>query len=485
MISKTDFIQYIQHPCLLWLSKNQRESLPSVSDNLKQLYEDGRELEKYAEARYSNIIRGALPSEPGRVGTQCTIVWEDFECRVDLLEVLDDGAYHLIEVKSSTKAKPLHIYDLAFQRHVLTRAGYEVGRTSVMYVSNEYVRNGDIDHNSLLALTDVTANVLAVANIEPLMLAAVDTANLATMPSASPRHAHREYKSDWLDIARPLMGLPEYCIYDMPYLSLADAAALEDAGILSALDIPVNRLSRADQKRILENLRLQAPVVELDGISSILQELKYPLHFLDYESISLPVPAYDGTKPYQQVVFQYSLHVLDHPDAEPQHFEYLHLDPTHPTKPLTAALQRDMRPDGSVIVWNETFEKTRNKEMGFQYVDSASFYESLNDRMFDLMSPFKKDLYRDARFLGSASIKRVLPVLVPGLTYTDLEVQEGQSASRLWRNIVLDGSDMNGRSAEVLIALREYCRLDTHAMVAIYRALCQTVAQEVLADPAT
>jgi len=476
MISKTDFVNFQKHPCLLWMSKHQEDLLPQISENLRQRFDDGRELEQYAEARYPNLVRGVLPVKVGDVASQYTAAWNEFECRVDLLELDADGFFHLIEVKSSTKPDAYQILDLAFQRTILSKCGLNVQRTSIMHVNSGYIRASNIDPFELLTLTDVTSEVLSIVDIESQMAGALEVANQETMPSPSPRYCHKDFKKDWLAIARGLAGLPEVSVYDLPYLNLLDASALEDLGVLDAKEVPETLLTRKDQRLIWETLRLTAPDIDRPSIAAALQNLAYPLHFLDYESVQLAVPAYAGTRPYQQVVFQYSLHILEKPNAPAIHREYLETSPHLPTKAFSESLRRDIGDYGSVIVWNESFEKTRNKEMGLMLPEFSQFYDNLNSRVYDLMIPFKQGHYRDARCKGSASIKKVLPVLVPSLTYKDLEIQEGQSASRLWRSIVLDGNDIDGRSADILQALREYCKLDTFAMVEIFRALQLAIA---------
>ncbi|ARU40009.1 hypothetical protein CCB80_02200 [Armatimonadetes bacterium Uphvl-Ar1] len=247
---------------------------------------------------------------------------------------------------------------------------------------------------------------------------------------------------------------------------------MEDQGILSIADIPDSALKRADQRALKSTLCLSEPVIDRAVIRESLDSLIFPLFFIDYESVSLPVPPHNGTKPYQQVVFRYSLHILEDPFADVRHEEYLHTDSDLPTRSLVNSMREHVGNKGSVIVWNATFEKTRNKEMGEAIPDAKEFFDDMNSRLYDLMLFFKPDAsFRDSRFKGSASIKKVLPVVVPDLKYTDLEVQEGQSASRIWRNIFLDGSNMGGRSGELVASLREYCKLDTLAMVEIYRSL--------------
>jgi hypothetical protein len=166
--------------------------------------------------------------------------------------------------------------------------------------------------------------------------------------------------------------------------------------------------------------------------------------------------------------------VLRSPDAELEHKEFLHRDNSDPALPLTKQLIQDIGTEGSVIVWYEGFEKSRNTELGDMFPEYKDAMEAINDRVVDLIIPFKQKWYDDPRFEGSASIKKVLPVLCPELSYKTLGIQEGGSAQRLWMEAVLDGTRADEKD-KILTDLLEYCGLDTLAMVEIYRKLIDPI----------
>jgi hypothetical protein len=205
-------------------------------------------------------------------------------------------------------------------------------------------------------------------------------------------------------------------------------------------------------------------------IKQFLDSLEFPLHFFDYETMGSLVPQFDGMRPYTQYPFQYSLHVLDSPDAELRHEEYLHDEKSNPAESLVAAMQAHFGQSGTVLAWNMSFEKSCNDRLAEFVPEAAEFLRDINERMVDLMVPFSGGAYIDHRFRGSASIKNVLPVMCPELSYKDLGIQEGQAASRMWTETVLDGKH-EADKAKILRDLREYCQLDTLAMVEIYRKL--------------
>jgi hypothetical protein len=214
--------------------------------------------------------------------------------------------------------------------------------------------------------------------------------------------------------------------------------------------------------------KLDEVIIDKEAIRSFLGDIEFPAYFLDYESINHIFPPFDNTFPYQQVVFQYSLHTMAE-DGTLTHTEYLHDTNTNPAENIIAHLQRDIGSIGSIIVWNKTFECSRHKEYAKLYPAHAPFFEDLNERTVDLADIFSQRLYLDKHLKGKYSIKKVLPLLCPELSYAELGIKEGATASRSWREAIVDG--MRPDKDQILADLREYCGLDTYAMVAIYEKL--------------
>ncbi len=183
--------------------------------------------------------------------------------------------------------------------------------------------------------------------------------------------------------------------------------------LLKLADIPEDFNLLPKQELQVESASLGKPIIIEDKIREYLRTFSYPLYFFDYETFASIVPYFDGLKPYQQVPFQYSLHLIDSPGAEPQHFEYLHRNNSNPAESLSKMLQSQIGKNGSVVTWNMGFEKSCNSLLGRLSPEYNDFFEQLNYRIVDLMLPFSKCWYVDKDFYGSASIKSVLPVLAP------------------------------------------------------------------------
>ena len=439
-------MMFLKQPAWLWLKKNDPKKLPPVDENTQALFDAGHQFEPYAESLfpegatlgfsdYSEYL--SLPQRTQdaiKNGTQVLFQprfeWQDFTCICDIVSFAGDNEVDLYEIKASTSAKVEHEFDLAFQTAVLEGTGLKVRNIFVIHVNNQYVRDGAIEADKITHIKDVTAKVRkrsdATAKYIPLALA---TAQLKTMPDPSPDLAKLGSKKSWLQVY--------------------DAIVPQEPKVYPA-DV--------------------APTIQHEEIKSFLDGLNYPLYFLDYETLMSLVPYFDGHRPYQQVPFQYSLHKLNSPDAELEWKEYLHRDNSDPARPLAEQLIRDIGDSGTVMVWYEGFEKARNSELGEMLPEYKKAMEAINDRVIDLMLPFKNKWYDDLRFEGSASIKQVLPVLCPELSYKELGIQEGGSAQRLWMEAVLDDKRADQKD-QILADLIEYCKLDTLAMVEIYKKL--------------
>lgn len=438
---------FLKHPAWLWLKKHDKHKLPPIDEGTQAMFDAGHKFEAYAEAIFENGLTlgfndfneyNSLTERTQRAlkdGAttifQSRFVWGEYNCLPDIVDIVGDNEVDLYEIKSSTKVKDEHLYDLAFQRAVIEANGLKIRKIFVIYVNNEYVRHGEIIPTELTKMDDVTLDVHNLAAFtESNMPLALDTMKSDTMPDPNPIFLSKlGNKKEWQAIYDSITGAekPDY--------------------------------SNAQ------------PTYQKHEIDVFLNELEYPLYFLDYETMSAVVPYFDGHRPYQQVPSQYSLHILDSPDAELRQKEYLHRENTDPSLPIAQHLVDDIGTSGSIITWNAGFEKSCNVTLGKLNPEFADAMEAINERIVDLMIPFKpkNGWYSDPRFEGSASIKYVLPVVVPALSYKELDIQNGGSAQTLWMQAVLDGTRED--KEKILDDLIKYCGLDTLAMVEIYNVL--------------
>jgi len=249
---------------------------------------------------------------------------------------------------------------------------------------------------------------------------------------------------------------------------------LQESGMENIDEIPDYIRLSGKQKNQVITTKNKEPIINKEAIRQFVKQFEYPLYFLDYETLGSLVPRFDGLKPYQQLPFQYSLHVLEQPGAELVHKEYLHQSTENPSISVTEKLLADIGDEGTILVWNESFEKNCNNLLGKMTPEFKDKLKAVNERIVDLMIPFSNQWFVDYRFKGSASIKNVLPVIAPELSYKNLDIQEGGTAQRIWMETVLD-SRHEEEKQKILDDLILYCGLDTLAMVEIYKKLLQII----------
>lgn len=486
---------FLKHPAWLWLKKHDKAKLPAVDAALQAMFDDGHLFEKYADKLFPNAVSVGFSfadnnyrSMPARTKEvlesgaktilQGRLETKDITCIFDVVERVDGNTFDLIEIKSSTEVKEEHISDLSFQTIVLEESGLSIRKIFVIHVNNEYVRNGEIDLAKFTSRDDVTERVRdSIPDTKEGIEKALKVAHSPSAPDYSPRHVGNGALSEWMDIYHLLF--PEkhsHSIFKLTRINAKLIGQFEDLGIERIQDIPETVELNEKQLRQVKVTKENARIIKKEKIQQFLKNLTYPLYFLDYETFKSVVPPFDRTKPYQQIPFQYSLHKLDEKGIL-THTEYLHLEQSNPTLPLVEQLVKDIGTSGTVLVWYESFEKGRNKELGEMYPEFKDAMVKLNSRVVDLIIPFAEGWYVDKDFFGSASIKKVMPVLITDLSYDKLLIQEGEGASREWTETIFEGK--NKEKKEIIVqALREYCRLDTLAMVQLYKFLLSEVSEK-------
>ena len=386
----------------------------------------------------------------------------------DVVQRLGDGSWHLIEVKSSTGVKPVHIPDLAFQRYVMEQAGYSVSKCSVLHANTTgYLP----DLSSLFKAVDVTRQVEAylpsvVSDLVPLAPLLEQDAPIPTM----------QFKKDcvkcdfrafcWAEISRPT-------IYES--IDVRKIPEMEALGIFYIDDIPGDFELPAAVRSMVDRMQQHRVDINPGPIHKMLDELQYPLYFLDFETVATAMPLFNDSSPWQKYAFQYSLHVLND-DGELHHVEFLHDSRSNPGKAIACSLLEHIGETGSVIVYSKTMEKSVLNDLAIQFPHWGDGLRSMVSRLWDLEVVFKK-YYRHWQWGNKSSIKKVLPTLVPELSYQDLDVQEGGMASLDW--LAMTETDDDRVKAVKANALKRYCELDTLAMV----RLLEVVEREVYSAP--
>jgi len=481
-ISKSQFLKGLQCPKSLYLLKYHPELAGEVSESQEALFESGREVGVLARGLYPDgveILFDAknfakqleLTKEYIRNGT--TVIYEPafnhdgLFAKADILRKAKSG-WELYEVKNSTTIKEdaFHYEDVAFQYHVLEENGLSINKAHLVHINNQYERQGDVEIDKLFAINDVTKEV---KDLQKKILEQIKSQR-KMLGGKTPKTDIGEYCTEPYDcefIEHCWGHIPEESVFDLRGRG-NNKFELYRKGIIQLKDIPIKALPLPVQLQIDCALNKKC-LIDKAAIRKFLDSLWYPLYFLDFETFMSAIPLYDGTKPYQKIPFQYSIHYLEKEGSKLKHHEYLAEPNTDPRKEIASRLVEQIPKNACVLAYNMGFEKSVLNNLKAWFPEYGKGIDSIINNLNDLMIPFKNQHYYSWQMKGSYSIKAVLPVLVPDLSYNGLEVSDGGMAMEAyWR--MCESQDAS-EVENIRKALLEYCKMDTLGMVRIVERL--------------
>ncbi|MEI7895390.1 MAG: DUF2779 domain-containing protein [bacterium] len=444
LISKSSFIRGMQCHKSLWLHLNEPEERSETSEAQQQIFDTGHNIGSLAQQLFPGGVDASRGDHSGifeaitytsdLIGDGQKVIYEaafsDGEtlCYMDILVKEVDG-WAAYEVKASTQVKEYQVNDVAFQYYVITRSGLPLQRVSLVHLNNQYVRRGEIDIRQLFTIEHMTERILPMQqDIPTKLMAQQEMLKAGLMPEIPMEyHCHHPFNCDFL----------EFCRQNGP--------TNDGEGDVR----PANR----DQ----------------DALDEFLSELEYPLYSMDFETIQFAIPRYDESRSYQQIPFQYSLHVQQVKDGSLDHFEFLGTPLCDPRPEFIESLLSRIGDHGSILVWNQAFENTRLRELARDFPEVGAGIDRVINRMADLAVPFRRKHLTMPEMHGSWSLKAVLPAMVPDLSYGNLDIQEGGTASMTYDSLYSD------EDAESIRVKREnllaYCKMDTLSVVRILEML--------------
>lgn len=393
--------------------------------------------------------------------------------RVDILQRRKDGRWRLVEVKSTTEVKEHHLDDLGIQYRVVSRCGLDIGSCCLAHVNRNYVfKGGCIDVWRLFKVRNLTRRVERLQPKLTFQLRSQFTVlSMTKAPDISPgRQCNDPVTCEFYE--RCNIPRPNDHIGYLPRLHASAAEELEEMGVESIRDIPDDFNLTEIQRRAATCVQTGEPWYDIDELKTALATLKYPISYLDFESINPAIPSFRGMRPYQQVVFEFSVHRQKERGAEPEHCEFLAMDASDPRREFIESLCAALGENGSIVVYNAGFESQRLSELAVWMPEFANEIKTIQTRLWDLLPVVRKHVYHPA-FAGSYSLKSVLPALVPEMSYTGMAVSNGQDAGLAWESLV-HGRLNDDERKRIEKALRAYCGLDTLAMVRLLENLQTT-----------
>ena len=380
--------------------------------------------------------------------------------RPDILTPNNDGSWDLNEVKSSTKAKDIHFHDLAFQKYCYEGAGLKIRRSNLVLVNNQYLKLTELDPNDLLITLDVSKKINSlVPGVEKNINAMLKVLQQETCPETKiGTHCEAPYSCALQDLCWDF--LPDDSVFILNRIRKVKAFDLFKL-------TPSQRIQ-------LECHRNQNRFVNIPAIKDFLSRLEFPIHFLDFETVNPAIPFYDRSRPYQNIPFQFSLHILPEWRRNPQHHGFLVAGIEDPRPEILKRLQVLIEDHGSILSYNMNFELTRLKECVELFPEYKPWFKRIEKRFMDLIVPFRSFDYYDPKQMGRTSIKNVYPALTGG-SYAEMEIGDGSSASLEFARITFSNEVLEKERMKVRQGLESYCKLDTQAMIDVLEVLRASV----------
>lgn len=392
--------------------------------------------------------------------------------KVDILHRRRDGRWRLIEVKSTTDVRDHHIEDVGIQYRILSRSSLDVASVCLAHVDRGYIYpGGEIDPRRFFRIRNLTRRVQRLQPKLTFQLRSEFTVLAMQQPPdiAPGRHCTDPITCEFYDQCNP--HRPHDHIGYLPRIHASAMEELEEMGVECIRDIPDDFELTEIQRRAATCVQTGEPWFDTEGLESKLDALKYPLSFMDFETVNPAIPRFPGLRPYDHLPFQWSVHVQREPCAEPEHFAFLASDTNDPRREFISSLLTILGETGSIVVYS-SFESQRLLELGGWLPEFADRISVLQGCLFDLLPVVREHTYHPA-YAGSYSIKSVLPALVPEMTYDGMEVANGQAAGVAWESLVRGSLDASERD-RLRKALLDYCGQDTLALVRLLNRLRQS-----------
>lgn len=491
-ISKSKYVEFCICNKYSWLSKYKSELILEES-NTTEFTDKGKEVGELAKGLFKGFvdvttydgdsldIKQMLERTKDEInkGTkticEAAFLYNNAYCAIDILKKEKTG-YSLYEVKSSTKLKDSFYTDVAYQKYVVEHCGIKINSCYIIYLNKGYIKNGDLDLEKLFNIVDVTDDIQeeydeVELNIKDYNDIMDNNKEPDTFLCAESCGGKKECPF-WHYCAK---DIPEPSVFDLYDMRKNKKFQLYNSGIVSFEDVHNSNinLSNFQQKQVDSYMNNLTEIIDKQEIRDFLDKISFPLYFLDFETMEMPIPEYDGTIPYQQVPFQYSLHYIEKEGGELKHKEFLAETGKNPLRDIAESLCNNIPMDVCVTAYFKKFECTRLAELASIFPDLSEHLLNIKDHVVDFLDPFKYGYYYNKGFGNSCSIKVVLPTLFPNdptLDYHNLKgcVHNGGEAMNIFPQLK---NMTKSEQAEVRESLLRYCELDTYAMVKVWEEL--------------
>lgn len=500
LITKLQYVTYFQCERKFFFYHNKRKDIykPSLSSQIlmkqsKEVEELARKL--YPDGQYADL-EGSLELAAKRtkelINTGCETIFEatffheNRVIKIDILNKKDNQTWEMIEVKATstpewfsfvkdgneTATVKSYMQDVAIQSWVLNQLNIK-HIPHIMCINTQYKRDNSLDLKRLFTKFNLEKN------INKYTIQVEDTLEKMNDINDDPKtmigsHCKNPYPCPFAETC--WKNISEDSIYNIPRITSGKGTkidALKKSGVKKIEDFKnkpeaLELLTDIQKKSVVQVLKNKAGVKNTMKMKIFLNKLKYPYQFMDFETFSPMIPLFENTKPMQYIPFQYSLHIQEK-DGTLIHKEFLHKEKSDPRRSFIENLLKDLRGEGSIMVYNRNFEERILDLIVEQFPEYEEEIKYIKMRILDLMEPFKKDYYYHPKMLFSNSLKYVSPALVPEIQYKGLAISDGEEAMFTFEKIMK--GELSENLEEIYQDLLNYCKLDTLSLVEILKVL--------------
>lgn len=445
-----------------------------INDNLQKGQDQTK---KIVQEQLSDILYQATALSEDNLLAKADITLVNKDRSLDIYEVKAVNDVGFGKKKNAQKQEK-YLNDVAFQKIAFEGSGFKINKVFLVHIDKNYVLETEVvDVNKFFTYIDISEDVDRACQEVVKEIKAAKACYQGEEPTCKCYLKSKGKRCETFYKFNPQIPDKD-SIFDINRILINKIKLLYAKNILKIKDIDQTTIDEmgfnTKQLNHIQVVQTQKSITDKQAIAQRLDGLIKPLYFLDYESISLPIPFLKGASSYRQIVFQFSLHILKDNQEEPLHKEYLmRNDSKDELKILIENLKKAIGSKGSIIVWHKAAEEGFQNNLAHLFPETADFFQGLNERIFDLEKVFADQLYVHPDFSGKTSLKNVLPVLVPKLNYSDLNIQEGSLAGSFWNQALNEPLEAREK---IFNDLLKYCQRDTLAMVEIYKFLNELIA---------
>jgi len=475
----------LQCPRLIWIQFHEPAKIPETNPGTQYIFDQGHLVGELAKKLFPEGIDISTGDFMGNISNtknlfksrkplfEAGILAGKLYSRIDILSPAGEDEWDIVEVKSSTDVKGVHISDVAYQWYCCNQSGLNIRKCFLALINNQYVKDGQIDPEGLFNIHDVTDQVEeASMGMQDRIDDILEVIKQETCPEMTiGPHCRDPYECPLTDCWD---SLPEHSVFSL-YYGGKKSFEMYDSGILTVEEIP-NDYELNDKQRIQQACVTSGePYIDKEAIQDFLSSLQYPLYYLDFETIGPAVPLFDGVRPYQNIPFQFSVHVVKDEQSPPLHYSYLTSGTDDPRPALLTELKKVLGDSGSIIAYNKGFEEGILRDLAEAFPEYNDWIVQVCSRLVDLLVPFRNFDYYHPDQKGSASLKAVLPAIT-GRGYEDLDISDGQLASITFLTATY-GDMPEAEREKIMSDLEEYCGRDTEGMIWIVEKLRKLIGK--------